>query len=198
MMPLQTVCAGRRARTPTFRNQQIDHFTASKAHVAWAQERWPWAVSLMRRLRSLLEPDFSTNIHATLAIKVAGDGGADGSGLAKLALLESEPRLGSKYSPEGDGGNLLLGRVEKLHSLDEMVLSRLTLEGEDEIKTIGIVLPQLTVNCQDARFCHALVYLGGILFCQVLPSKQYLTLCRACGPRPTEDGSVKMLEGGTN
>lgn len=107
-------------------------------------------------------------LHATLAIKVAGEGGADGSGLAKLAVLELKPLLGSKYNPEGARGNLLLGRVEKLHSLEEMVLSRLILEGEDEIKTIGIVLPWLTVDCQDAHFCHTLVYLGGILFCQVL------------------------------
>lgn len=39
MMQLQIVHTGRRARTPTFRNQQIDHFTASKAHVAPARER---------------------------------------------------------------------------------------------------------------------------------------------------------------
>lgn len=51
------------------------------------------------------------------------------------------------------------------------MLSRLSLGGEDEIKTIGIVLPRLTVDCQDACFCHALVCLGGVLFSQVLTSK---------------------------
>lgn len=109
-----------------------------------------------------------------------------------------EPRLGSKYNPEGARGNLLLGRVEELHSLEKMVLYGLTLEDEDEIKTVGIVLLRLAVGCQDARFCHALIYLGGILFCQILASKQYLTLCHVCGHRPVEDGPEEMLEGGTN
>lgn len=54
----------------------------------------------MRRLQSLLKLDLSTNIHAAGYQKVAGDRGADGKGLAKPAVLELEPRLGSKHNPE--------------------------------------------------------------------------------------------------
>jgi hypothetical protein len=43
----------------------------------------------------------------------------------------------------------LPGRVEKLHLLEEMVLSRLTLEGKDEIKTTGVIPPRLNMDCQD-------------------------------------------------
>lgn len=118
-------------------------------------------------------------------------GGADGSGLAKPAVLESEPLLGSNYNPEGIRGDLLLlDRIEKLHLLEEMVCC-LDSPWKERIRLRPFELspPPLTLDCCD---------LGGILFCQVLASQRYLTLCCVCGLHPAEDGLVKMPEGGTN
>lgn len=119
-------------------------------------------------------------------------------GLAKPAVLESEPPLGSKYNPQDARGHLLPGRVEKLHLLEEMVLSGLTLEGKDESKTTGVILPLLNVDCQDDVFVMLwFIWEESYFVNQVLASKQYLTLCHVCGHRPAEDGPVKVLEGGT-
>lgn len=104
------------------------------------------AGSLTRRLRSLLKPDISTNERATLAVKVARDVGAGWSGLewALNTIL---------HVPE-----VISGLIKLRHCVCswEVVLSRLLLE-DGELKTLSVVLPWLTVDCQDAYFYHALV-----------------------------------------
>lgn len=65
----------------------------------------------MRRLSSILKPNISTNVHVTLAAKVARDGSSGWSGQASSGVRRP---LGSQGERARAGSNLLLDKVEKL------------------------------------------------------------------------------------